>query len=73
MTTDEARKFQFQVLELVREYNGTGAGYDELAKCLINIASIMAVHADIKLAESMKIFETLYNEALVETPPLLKN
>lgn len=74
MTTDEARKFQFEMLELIRRYHANGAAYDDLTKCVLNVASSVAITADIRIAEGLKLFEVLYKLAEDDCgPPPLKN
>lgn len=67
MTTKEARKFQFELLEMIRRYHDDGAAYDDLTKCVLNVASLVAVTANIQISDGLEMFELLYKMAKSES------
>jgi hypothetical protein len=69
MTTEQAKALQVELLAIVRRYNKDGAGYDDIAKVVMHVASVVAITAEMKMSESVELFTFLYTLSQNEAPP----
>lgn len=74
MTTEKAKALQVDLLQVIRRYNEEGAAYDDIAKCVMHVAALVSITAEMSTEDVMTAFEFLYRLAKAESDILpIKN